>query len=172
MLARVRLDRRTDIGARVRILGPIWIRGLGRIRIGDDAVLDASVAPIELHAIHLGSEIIVGAGVRIGSGTSIEAEDSIRIGDKSTLGRFCRLMDSHFHPTIGDRTKRPPPSPIVVAREVDLGDRSIVIAGGYLEDGVRVCPGTVVTRRVRAGSTIRGVPGQVVAADASTGGRA
>jgi acetyltransferase-like isoleucine patch superfamily enzyme len=162
MLARRRLRRCASVGEAPRVLGRIWIRGDGAVRIGHRVVLDASTAPIELYATYPHSEIVLGDDVLIESGSSLEAERSIRIGDRTRIGRFCRLMDSHFHPVQGDRSKRPLPSPVVVESDVELGAGAILVAGAYLEHHVVVFPGTVITRRIRAEAMVRGVPCQVV----------
>ncbi len=162
MLARFRLRRCAYVGDAPRVLGRVWIHGLGVIRLGDRVVLDARLAPIELHASRPTSEIVIGDDVVIGGGSSIEAEESVRIGDRVRLGGFCRLMDAHFHSATGDRSKRPAPAPLVVEDDVEMGARSILLAGAHVEHHVQICAGTVVTRRVRAHSTVRGVPCQVV----------
>jgi acetyltransferase-like isoleucine patch superfamily enzyme len=162
MLARLELRKCASIGEAPRVVGRILVRGEGAVRIGHRVVLDAGVAPIELCATFPHSEIVIGDDVVIASGTSLEAERSIRIGDRTHLGRFCRIMDSHFHPLQGDRSKRPVPSPVVVEGDVEMGASAILVAGAYLEHHVVVYPGTVVTRRVRAHAMVRGVPCQVV----------
>jgi acetyltransferase-like isoleucine patch superfamily enzyme len=165
---RRRLGKMATLGDGARIVGRIWVRGEGRIHIGARVVLDASVAPIELHPTYAHSEIVLGDDVVVGSGTSIEAVQSIRIGERTRIGRYCRLMDSHFHPTIGERDVHPQAVPLVVENDVDMGGRCILVAGAYVEHHVTICPSSVVTRRVRAGSTVRGVPAHVI--DAGSGG--
>lgn len=162
MLARFRLRRCASVGQSPRVLGRIWVHGLGVIQLGDRVVLDARLAPIELHAPHPVSRLVIGDDVVIGGGTSIEAERSIQIGPRVRIGAFCRVMDSHAHPVSGDRSKRPPPAAVVVEGDVEMGARSILMAGSHVEHHVVICPGTVVTRRVRAHATVRGAPLLVV----------
>ncbi len=167
IVARFRLRACASVGEAPRVLGRIWVHGDGAIRIGHRVVLDARIAPIELHATSAGAELVLGDDVVIGPGTSIEAEQSVRIGARVRIGAFCRVMDSHFHPLRGDRERRPRPMPVIVEEDVEMGDRSILVAGSHLEHHVVVAPGTVVTRRVRAGCTVRGAPFQVVAVGAA-----
>jgi acetyltransferase-like isoleucine patch superfamily enzyme len=162
------LRRRAQVGEGLRVEGRVFVRGDGTVRIGRRVVLDASVAPIDLCATHPGSEIVIGDDVVIESGASLEAERSIRVGDRTRLERFCRLMDSHFHPVTGDRNRRPPPMSLVVEHDVEVGASAILVAGAYLEAHVVVCPGTVVTRRVRAHAMVRGVPCQIVSPGGGT----
>ena len=166
-LTRYRLRGCSVVGEGVQVLGPLWIRGRGSIRIGARVVLDARHAPIELCATHPMADLVIGDDVVIEGGTSIEAEASITIGARVHIGGFCRIMDSHFHPLRGDRELRPRPMPVIVEEDVEMGDRSILVAGSHLEHHVVVAPGTVVTRRVRAGCTVRGAPFQVVTVGAA-----
>jgi acetyltransferase-like isoleucine patch superfamily enzyme len=168
LISRATLHRRASVGEGLRVVGRVVIRGEGTVRIGRRAVLDASVAPIDLCATYPGSEIVIGDDVVIESGASLEAERSIRVGDRARLERFCRLMDSHFHSLTGDRNKRPAPMSIVVEHDVELGASAILVAGAHLEAHVVVCPGTVVTRRVRAHAMVRGAPCQIVSAGGGT----
>jgi acetyltransferase-like isoleucine patch superfamily enzyme len=167
-LVRYRLRGCRVVGEGTQVKGRVWVRGRGIIRLGERVVLDARRAPIELHATHPTSEIVLGDDVVIEGGTSIEAEASIRIGARVHIGEFCRIMDSHFHPLRGDRSKRPPPSAVVVEDDVRMGARSILVAGSHIEHDVVICPGTVVTRRVRAGLMVRGAPFQVVTTGAGS----
>jgi len=168
LLGRFWLRRCRVVGEGTVALGRIWVRGEGTIRIGKRVVLDARHAPIELVVPYEGSEIVLGDDVVIEGGTSIEADRSIRIGDRTHIGRFCRLMDSHFHPLRGDRNQRPPAAPVVVENDVEMGERAILLAGSHVEHHVVVHPGTVITRRVRAHAAVRGVPAQVVVAGGAT----
>jgi acetyltransferase-like isoleucine patch superfamily enzyme len=162
LLAWFQLRACASLGASPRVLGHVWAHGPGRIRLGDRVLLDARQAPIELHAARPGAEIVIGDDVVIGGGTSIEAEQSIRIGDRTKIGTFCRVMDTHAHPTTGDRTRRPRPSPVVVDADVEMGARAILLAGAYVEHDVVICASTVVTRRIRARTIVRGVPCHVM----------
>ena len=82
--------------------GHVWVPGPGPIRIGRGVRLVGRRAPIELKA-HEGGEIVIGDGVLIEDGTSIEATRSVRIGAHARIGPFCKIIDNHFHRTVGDR---------------------------------------------------------------------
>ncbi len=145
-----------------RILGSVRIRGRGSVRVGERVVLDGRFAPIELHAITPEAIITLDDDVRIGPGTSIEAIASVSIGARARLDRFCKVMDTHFHQTSGDRQQRAEAHPVTIEEDTDVGPSAILTAGAHLERGVRVCPASMVTRRVRAGATVRGSPATVV----------
>jgi acetyltransferase-like isoleucine patch superfamily enzyme len=147
--ARWDLRRCAHVGRSVRVLGRVWVRGGGRITVGDGVVLDASHYPIELFALEPSSEIVIGDGVRIGGGTSIEAVASVRIGARSRLGGFTKVMDNHFHSLLGDRHWRPPSVPVTVGEDVDIGPRAILLAGAEVGNGAIIRAGTVISRRTR-----------------------
>jgi acetyltransferase-like isoleucine patch superfamily enzyme len=168
-LARWDLRRCAHVGRSVRVLGRVWVRGRGRISIGDGVVLDASRYPIELFALEQSSEIVVGDGVQIGGGTSIEAVASVRIGARSRLGTFTKVMDNHFHSLLGDRHWRPSSDPVRIGEDVDIGVRTILLAGAEIGDRAIVRAGAVITRRapVPPAGTAYGFPAVVKGAVAT-----
>lgn len=144
---RLQLRRRARLGRDVEVRGRIWIHGEGTVRIGDRVRLDAATAPVELHTLR-GGEILIGDGVVIRGGTSIEAERSVSIGEGCVVGAFAKIIDTHFHPLTGDRSVRPPPSPVVIEAGAALGPRVIVLPGARVRAG----------QRVSAGAVVRGLP--------------
>jgi serine acetyltransferase len=151
------LRRRAQVGRDVVVRGGLWIRGPGRIEIGDRVVLDGATAPIELH-VGPGAVITLGDDVYIGGGTSIEAQKAVTIGQKSRVGRFVKIIDNHFHNAAGKRNERPPSIAVVIEDDVELGPRAILLPGAHVGRGTRVVAGSVVTRRVPPYSLVSGVP--------------
>lgn len=151
------LLRRCEVGADVRIVGHVWVYGGGRVRLGDRVVLDASWAPIELHA-ERGAEIVLGEDVFVEGGVSIEAVDSVTIEARAVVGAFTKILDNHFHPVVGDRSERPRSSPIHVGAGSRIGRRCVLLPGARLEEGVRLGHGVVIGRRVPAGAALEGSP--------------
>lgn len=161
LAARLKLRRCASVGRSPSVRGRLWIHGPGSVRLGDRVVLDASRGPIELHAKR-GAEIVIGDGVRIEGGTSIEAVRSVVVGRGTVLGPFCKLLDNHFHPVTGDRSRLPESAPVWVGEKVVVGERSIVLPGARLEAGVRLQPGVVIGRRVPPGTVVAGSPPRAV----------
>src|SRR6476620_8817291 len=91
-----RLRRQASMRSTPEVRGRLWIHGGGRIELGERVVFDGHVAPIELH-IQRGAVIAIGDDVYVGGGTSIEAQKAVRIGARSRLGTFCKVIDNHFH---------------------------------------------------------------------------
>ena len=107
-LRRSRLRLRAQVGHGAVVLGRVVIRGPGRVVVGDGVRFEAVQAPIDLHT-GPGGEIVLGPGAVLESGCSVEALQSVRIGAGARLGAFAKVMDNHFHPVEGDRS-RPPAS--------------------------------------------------------------
>lgn len=157
--ARVKLRGCAEIGRGTEARGGIWIHGPGTIRIGERVVLDGRSAPIELHA-GPGAEIVIGDDVHVDGGASIEAQRSIRIGARSRVGRFCKLLDNHFHRTT-EHDQRPSSEPIVVEEDALLGARSILLPGAHVGRATEIAAGTVLTKRVPPGVIVAGQPATV-----------
>lgn len=146
-ISRHKLRHATRVGLAPRVRGVVWIHGEGEIRIGDHVSFDAGFAPIELLAWK-GAVLTIDDGCRIDGGTSIEATQSITLGARVRLGAFCKIMDNHFHPLVGNRNTRPPARPVIVEQDVEVGARSILLAGAHVERGAAVRAGSVISRRI------------------------
>jgi acetyltransferase-like isoleucine patch superfamily enzyme len=83
------------------------------------------------------------------------------IGRGCRLGPFSKIIDNNFHPVSGDRNLRPSSRPVILEDGVELGARAIVLPGAWLESGVTIGAGAVVSRRVKSGLTLIGLPARV-----------
>lgn len=162
-VTRARLWRVAEVGEGVRLEGRVYVHGGGRITLGRGVVIDGRDLPVELHA-EPGAHLSIGDGTRLESGASVEAQSRVDIGPGCVLGRLSKIMDNHFHPVGGDRHQRPDSKPVVLEADVRLASKAIVLAGAHLEAGVRLGPGVVVSRRVKAGLTLAGAPPRAVRA--------
>jgi acetyltransferase-like isoleucine patch superfamily enzyme len=141
---------RARVADGVELEGVVWTPGTGHLRIGARVRLLGDQAPIELYAheagaIELGEDVVVEAGV------SIEATSSVRIGARTRLGAFCKIIDNHFHQAVGDRHARPEPVPIEIGADVVIGPHAILLPGAEIGSGVHVRPRAVVSSRLPCG---------------------
>ncbi len=153
LLSRLKLWRCSKVGARVQVLGSVYVVGGGCIEIGDDVVLDGRVVPVELHA-GPASVLSIGHGCVLEGGVSVEAQQRVEIGPGSRLRAFAKVMDNNFHAVSGSRHKRPASQPVKIEAAVELGERAIVLPGAWLEAKVTLGPGVVIARRVKSGMTV------------------
>ena len=114
--------RGSDLGGAARV----WSPGPGRVRIGRGVRFVGRRAAIELRA-HEGGEITIEDGVLIEYGTSIEATCSVRIGAGARIGPFCKIIDNHFHRTVGDRYDRPEPVSVSIGEGAIMGPRAVIL---------------------------------------------
>ena len=166
LLSRLKLWRCAKVGARVQVLGPVYVVGGGRIEVGDDVVIDGRQVPVELNVGREGT-LIIGEGCLLEGGASIEAQERVELGPRCTLRAFSKVMDNHFHPVAGSRHHRPGSTPVKLEANVEVGARAIVLPGAWLEHDVHLGPGVVIGRRVKAELSLVGSPPHVERREAS-----
>jgi acetyltransferase-like isoleucine patch superfamily enzyme len=161
--SRWKLRRCARVGRSPDVRGRVFVVGPGSVQVGDDVLLDAAWAPIELKTFDADSQIVLGDRVRIESGASIEAVASVRIGAGARLGTFSKVMDNHFHSLAGDRHVRPSSDPVEIGERAAIGDRAVLLAGANVGAGALVRAGAVVGRRlpVPAGAVASGHPSRL-----------
>ncbi len=151
----LRAALRLELGRDVKVEGRVWLSGPGRVRVGDGVRLLGRRSAIELHA-HEGGEIVIDCGALIEDGSSLEATRSVRIGARSRIGPFCKIMDNHFHRAAGDRRDRPDAVPVDVGEDALVGPRSVILPGASMGDGAVLGPATVLSFRLPAGAVFPG----------------
>jgi acetyltransferase-like isoleucine patch superfamily enzyme len=161
------LGARLEAGSGLYVEGLLWVPGEGRVVLGRGVRFLGGRVPIELRA-HAGAEIVVGDDVVLEAGASIEATRSVRVGAGAHLGAFSKVLDNHFHRTIGDRGERPEAAPIVIGERAVLGPRAVLLPGASLGARARVAAGRVVSFRMPDGMELR----TDLRAESSTGGTA
>jgi acetyltransferase-like isoleucine patch superfamily enzyme len=152
-----RLRLRADVEPGVKVAGRVWLPGTGRVAIGARVRLSGPCAPIELRAEEA-AELVLEADVVVEDGCSIEATQMVRIGARSRLGAFCKVLDNHLHEAAGDFSRRPPGRPVVVEEDCIIGPRAILLPGAHVGRGSQIGAGTVVSRRIPPDSQFAGVP--------------
>jgi maltose O-acetyltransferase len=146
---------RIEIDGNVRVEGRVWVPGTGRIWIGHGVRLVGRRAPIELRA-HPGGAIVIEEGAVLEDGVSIEATDSVRIGRRARIGAFCKIIDNHFHRTTGDRDDRPDAVPVIIAEDVVIGPRAVLLPGAEIGAGATLGPAGVISFHVPARTAFPG----------------
>jgi acetyltransferase-like isoleucine patch superfamily enzyme len=131
----------------------VWLPGPGHVRIGRGVRFVGRRAAIELKA-HEGGEITIGDGVLIEDGTSIEATHSVHIGAGARIGPFCKIIDNHFHRTVGDRYERPEPVSVSIGEGAVMGPRAVVLPRGGLGAGAWLGPAQVLAFFLPAGAQL------------------
>jgi acetyltransferase-like isoleucine patch superfamily enzyme len=107
-----------------------------------------------------GAELHIGDDVFLNFGCTVQANLSITIGDRSMIGDRATIMDTAYHevaPGEGIVT-----APVVIGNAVWIAHGATVLPGVTIGDGSVVAAGAVVTKDVRAGVVVAGVPARVV----------
>lgn len=160
--ARWYLRKADVVGPKVRLYGKPRVGNSGRMVIGERTRLNSLTAMIEL-MVGAGGVLEIGTNVFINSGTMIGATRLVRIGDDSSIGPHCMLMDSAFHRLEPDRrTELPESEPIILQRNVWLGARVIVLPGVTIGEDSVIAAGSVVTKAVPSGVIAGGMPAKVI----------
>ena len=145
---------RVELGPEVEIEGRVWMPGIGRVHLGRGVRLRGRLAPIELRA-HDGAEIRLGDGVVVEAGASIEATERVEVGARASIGAFAKVIDNHYHRTVGDRNERPAAAPVTIGADAVVGPRAILLPGARVAARAVVRAGQVLAGRREAEPSFR-----------------
>ena len=107
-------------------------------------------------AIRIGDFALLSPGVRI------SASDEIIIGDGVMMANGCYVTDSDWH-TLYDRTRRSlTPTPVVLEKNVWLGDGVTVLKGVTVGENSVVAARSVVTRDIPKNTVAAGNPARII----------
>ncbi len=160
-LARAPLALRAvdELGEGVRTIGWPRIDNQGFMQIGSHTILRSVLVPVEL-ATGRGARLEIGEGVSINYGASVGCLGHIVIGDRCRIGPYVMIVDSDFH-DLYERTRTPPPRPVVLEADVWIGAKACVLPGVTIGRGSVVATGAVVTSDVAPFCVVAGVPARL-----------
>lgn len=116
--------------------------------------------------IHIGarfynpSKVKIGEGSIIGDHAFLDGRDRLEIGNHVALASGVMIYNSQHD--IDDPEFRAISKPVVIKDYVFVGPRAIILPGVVIEKGAVVAAGAVVTKNVREGAIVAGVPAHVV----------
>ena len=108
--------------------------------------------------------LVVGSGTYVNRFTMFDASESIEVGRHCLVGPFCYITD-HDHGTepngsIAEQSLVG--SPVRIGSNVWIGAGAIILKGVTIEDDAVIGAGAVVTRHVRFGEKVVGVPARMI----------
>ena len=108
-----------------------------------------------------GLNITVGKGVFINSGCTFQDQGGISIGEGSLIGHQVSIATINHDM---DPAKRASMSfrPVVIGKDVWIGDHASILPGVTIGDGAVVAAGAVVTKDVPPRTVVGGVPARVI----------
>ncbi|MBR4324051.1 MAG: acyltransferase [Bacteroidales bacterium] len=172
-----------EYGKNMCVFDKIYVRGYGKITIGDNFLFTSGEANNPICRNIRGcfstttkdSEIIIGDNVGISS-ACIWAQKSITIGNNVNIGGDCLIMDSdcHLHNYLQRRRgvskkigkdkylEMIPCAPIVIEDDVWIGARCQILKGVHIGARSIIAAGSVVTKDVPADCVAAGVPARII----------
>jgi len=145
-----------------------YMRGHGRIRLGDRVNLSGRSCfyfmhvPGELPVIEIGNQVFIGNGCTFSAGSRIS------VGDHCLVSTCVRIHDNDGHPLDSDRRRRGEPirndeiAPVVIEENVWIGASATILKGVRIGRNAVIGAGAVITQDVPPDSVVAGNPAQVV----------
>jgi acetyltransferase-like isoleucine patch superfamily enzyme len=156
------------VGKRLRAECLPFIRGQGRISLGDDVNLSGRSCFYLMRGMTEKPVIDIGSNVFIGHGCTLTAAKRISIGNHCLVSAGVRIQDNDGHPLdaakriAGEKISPEGVAPVTIQDGVWLGAKAIILKGVTIGKNAVVGTGSVVTKDVPAGTVVAGNPATVV----------
>lgn len=142
------------------------IIGDGRITVGDNVRIGRRNTWIVGFKTSENAELIIGNRVSINYQITISVADRVVIGDDTMIAGNVQIYDNVSHPIEPERRHEPfrrdEASPVIIGRNVWLGNRAIVMRGVRIGDNSVVAAASVVTKDVPPNVVVGGNPVRVL----------
>jgi maltose O-acetyltransferase len=166
--SRLRIIRLRLLG--VRIGRRCWIqrihvpRNPWDIVISDGVALDDYVVLLTTGPRGNAPRLVIGSGTYVNRFTMFDASESIEVGGNCLIGPFCYITDHDHGTKLAGRIAEQPlvGGPVRIGSSVWIGASAMILKGVTIGNGAVVGAGAVVTRDVRAGEKVAGVPARVI----------
>lgn len=158
------------VDVRVKFNVPVRCDGAGKVILCERVSLGYSSAPrtgkgeILIQARSVDSIIKVGSNTSTSNNISLVAMQSIRIGKDCLIGDHVAIYDSDFHeidPTTRNQSTGIS-APVVIADNVWIGSRVMVLKGVKIGRGSVIAAGSVVVRNIPENVIAAGIPAKVI----------
>jgi serine acetyltransferase len=146
-------------GNHLQVHGKCVISGCGAIIVGHNVMIKSPKHhPVDIF-VSPNAELSIGDGTFINRGAHIACSERIRIGNGCLIGDDCVIIDNDFH-GVGNVPVKV--APIVIADNVWLALRVIVLRGVTIGEGSVIGAGSVVNRSIPPYSFAAGAPARVI----------
>ncbi|MDA0577550.1 MAG: acyltransferase [Verrucomicrobia bacterium] len=145
-----------------------YMRGNGRLTLGDQVNLSGRSCFYFLHGMPATPAITIGDQTFIGNGCTLAAAREIRIGAHCLISTMVRIHDNDGHPLDPGRRLRHEPiradesAPVIVEDNVWIGAGATILKGVRIGRDAVIGTGAVVTDDVPPGAVVAGNPARVV----------
>lgn len=155
------LGHRFQAGRGLQVSGRLWLKGPGRVELGNDVQLWLNVTPwthSEQALIRVGDGTVLG-GARLGCAASIEIGRDCIIAD-------CRIMDTDFHSVQPNRRDPAAPirtAPVLIEDNVWIAGQVGIMPGTRIGTNSVVSFGAICAGQFPANVVVVGNPARVAA---------
>ncbi|MDE0838047.1 MAG: acyltransferase [Kiritimatiellae bacterium] len=157
-----------SVGTHLRAERLPYMRGKGRIRIGNHVNLSGRSCFYFIHNVSEQPLIEIGDHTFVGNGCTFSAGREIRVGAHCLISALVRIHDNDGHPLDIKRRLNHEPigdaevAPVIIGDNVWIGAGATILKGVSVGDGSVIGTGAVVTADVPAGTVVAGNPAKVV----------
>lgn len=150
------------IGSEIELTGPVIIRNLGSIEIGDQVRFESKwYKPIYIQLAAPEAKLTIEHNAMINFGTEISLVKEVFIGAYSLISIDCLIYDTDWH-TLDGLEQDISTEPTRIGRGVWLGARVIVLKGVTIGDNTVVGANSVVTHDLPPNVLAAGNPARVI----------
>lgn len=139
-----------------------YIRGRGRLVIGDDVNLSGRSCFYFMSGMPWRPEILVGDRTFVGHGCTFSSARRIFVGRDCLISAGVRIHDNDGHPLDAERRRRKEriladeTSEVIIGDNVWIGAGAVILKGVTIGDNAVVGAGAVVTSHVAADTVVAG----------------
>jgi acetyltransferase-like isoleucine patch superfamily enzyme len=154
-------------GKRAKVEQLPYIRGPGRIAVGDDARISGKIGVAFARRLPP-PELVIGDSVFIGHQVAFAVARRIEVGDGCLIATGARIMDNDGHPLDAEARKRHERvadediAPVTIGSNVWIGVRAMILKGVTIGDNAVIGAGAIVTKDVPANTVVAGNPARVI----------
>lgn len=157
-----------SVGTHLRAERLPYMRGKGRIRIGNHVNLSGRSCFYFIHNVSDAPIIEIGDHTFVGNGSTLAAGREIRIGAHCLISALVRIHDNDGHPLDMTRRLEHAPigdddvAPVIIEDNVWVGAGATILKGVRVGEGSVIGTGAVVTSDVPPASVVAGNPAKIV----------
>jgi FkbH-like protein len=147
-----------EVGEGARVIGGRpRVENKGYISIGPRSVLICDMGPTSLRTGPAG-RLEVGTSVIMNFGSLLSANQSVKIGDRVSIGQYCLIADTEG----ADSAPSADCAPIELGNGVWIAARVTVLPGVKIGEGSVITAGSIVSSDIPAGVVAGGIPARVL----------
>lgn len=164
---------RVKTGKKLRINGPLYLRGRGKVQIGNNVIINSSrqsnpaggTSRTTLWS-YQGAELVIKDNTGI-SNCVIVSRHSVMIEENVKIGVGCLIYDTDFHSSdfLSRRTAEqdiPTNRPVLIKKDAFIGACCIILKGVTIGERAIIGAGSVVTKDVPPGEIWGGNPAKCI----------